>query len=129
MSVGGNAHVLHNVHTLQNVNSPDFDLDRDIISTEVDAETVLGIEAGELGSSRNDKFMVNISTILISAFIFLAILAWFDFIQTAFYLYVVPEAENDLIPPSAKLWYAILITIIVLAILILIYYYSQSYLN
>lgn len=120
----GNVHVLHNVKTLQNINSPDFDLERDIIPEEIESETVLGMEATELSSDK--RFRVNISTILISAFIFLAILAWFDFIQTAFYLYFVPQAENDLIPASVKFWYAILVTIIILILIVLIYYHAQD---
>lgn len=124
MNVATHGNVLHNVKTLQNVNSPDFDLERDIIPEEIDAETILGIEATELSS--NKRFRVNISTILISALIFLAVLAWFDFIQTAFYLYLLPDAENDLIPASVKFWYAILITIIILILVVLIYYHAQD---
>jgi hypothetical protein len=109
--------------TLQNVNSPDIDLDRDIIDTEAEAEVLLGMETAEIVS--NKKFQVNISTILISAIIFLAILAWFDFIQTAFYTWLSPETQLEVVPASVRLWYAILVTIIVIILVILIYYHSR----
>lgn len=127
MAQPGSMHTLHNANTLQNVNSPDIDFERDIIEPEVESEIALGMEATELSS--DNRFRVNISTILISALIFLAILAWFDFIQTAFYLWLVPQAENELIPASVKLWYAILITIVIVMLIILIYYHSRSHIK
>jgi hypothetical protein len=115
-------HKTTTVQTLQNINNPDFDLDRDIINPEFEAEIALGMEASELSSDR--KFIVNISTILISALIFLAILAWFDFIQTAFFVWLSPDNTQEIISPAIKFWYAILATIISLLLVILIYYYS-----
>jgi hypothetical protein len=114
--------ILHSVRTLQNVNTPDIDLEQDVLEPEIEAEIALGMEATEISS---DKFRVNISTILISALIFLVILAWFDFIQTAFYLWLIPQAQTDLIPASVKLWYAILKTVIIFILIILIYYHSR----
>ena len=105
---------------LQNVNSPDFDLERDLI----DSDVALGMQATEMSS--DSRFRVNISTILISAFIFLAILAWFDFIQTAFYSWTDPTVQSDVIPATSKLWYAILITIIIFILVVLIYYHSHQ---
>ena len=117
-------HNLHNARTLQNVNSPDIDLDRDLVEPNIEAEVALGMENSEL--STDNRFRVNISTILISALIFLSILAWFDFIQTAFYLWLLPQAQTDLIPASVKLWYAIMITIVIMIMIFLVYYHSNS---
>lgn len=118
------AHFGTTIHTshFQNTNGPDIDLERDLIEPELQSETALGMAVGEI----NNKFKVNISTIIISALLFLMILAWFDFIQTSFYSWIVPNAQFDVIPSSAKLWYAILITFIILFMIILIYYYSQN---
>ena len=110
--------------SFQNTNTPDVDLERDIIGPEVDGEIVLGMESTELNSDR--RFRINISTIMISAFIFLAILAWFDFIQTTFYIWLAPESTVDLIPASIKLWYAIAVTVLVIILIFLIYYYAQD---
>lgn len=117
---------VHNriIRNFQNTDAPDIDFDRDLIGPEVESEIALGMEASEIASDR--RFRVNISTIIISALIFLAILAWFDFIQTTFYLWLVPEAETDPVPSPVKLWYAILITFIVLILVALIFYYSQN---
>lgn len=122
MNVGG---VLHN--KMMNTNSPDFDLERDIMGPDED-EIVLGMAATELSSRpENKKFQINIFTITISALIFLAILAWFDFIQTAFYSWMVPNTTNDLIPASVKLWYALLLTIVIIILVWLIYYHTQDH--
>ena len=113
--------------SLQDANTPDIDLERDIIEPEVEAEIALGMEATELSSDK--RFRVNISTILMSALIFLAILAWFDFMQAAFYNWFLPETQTDLVPPSVKLWYAIFTTIIILILIILIYYHSNTHIR
>ena len=124
MALVGASHNLHNARTLQNANTPDVDLERDLIEPDLQAEVALGMENSELSADR--RFRVNISTILISALIFLSILAWFDFIQTAFYLWLLPQAQTDLIPASVKLWYAIMITIVIIILIILVYYHSNS---
>src|SRR6267378_8206313 len=98
---------------LQKINSPDMDLDRDII----EGDTILGMEAGEL-TTTDKRFQVNISTIVLSALIFLAILAWFDFIQTTFYYLLAPQSP-DPVPPPVKLWYAIFITLFVFILVVL----------
>lgn len=119
----GNKINLHHGN-MQNTNTPDIDLERDLLDSE--AEVLLGIEASELTSEKgaDKRFQVNIATIVISALIFLAILAWFDFIQTTFYSWLVPQIE-DPIPSSVKLWYAIGVTIFIFFIIVLIYYYSR----
>lgn len=121
--------------TLQNVNSPDFDLNRDIVSPALAEEILLGMEAGELASEAEaqkrggteNRFQVNLATILISALIFLAILAWFDFIQTTFFVWLSPEVIEDTVPPSVKFWYAILCSIVVIILVILIYYHFYEF--
>ena len=113
--------------SLQDANTPDIDLERDIIEPQVEAEIALGMEATELSSDK--RFRVNISTILISALIFLAILSWFDFMQSAFYSWFLPETQIDLVPPSVKLWYAIFTTIIIFILIILVYYHSNTHIQ
>jgi magnesium-transporting ATPase (P-type) len=105
-------------HNFQHTNSPDIDLDRDL-NFQDEAETILGIETTQL--NQNKKFQINISTIIISALIFLAILAWFDFIQTTFYLWLIPDDQIDGIPSSAKLWYALFITVIIIILIVIVY--------
>ncbi|CAH6419646.1 Hypothetical protein HVR_LOCUS720 [uncultured virus] len=111
----------------QNTNSPDINLERDIIEPGLESEIALGMEVSEI--SRDNRFRINISTIIISALLFLMILAWFDFIQTSFYSWVLPESQVDIIPASAKFWYAIVITAFIIIMIILIYYYSREYIK
>jgi len=101
----------------QSIAGPDINLERDLIEPEI----ALGMEV-----SSDRRFSVNISTIIISALLFLMILAWFDFIQTTFYSWLSPQSQIELIPPSVKLWYAILITVFVIMLIMLIYYHSDD---
>ena len=101
---------------LQNANTPDFDLERDLIIE----EELLGMEVGGL-----QNYRVNVGTIVISALIFLAILAWFDFAQTTFYYVIYPAASIDNIPSWVKLWYAIFITIVIIFLVYLTLYHFK----
>lgn len=103
----------------QDIKTPDINLERDLIEPEV----LFGMETAKL--SKNKKFHINISTILISALIFLVILAWFDFVQATFYEWADPRTQIDNLPSHVKLWYAILITTIVIILIILIYYHHS----
>lgn len=111
-------------------NVPDINLERDLVSPELEEEILLGMEAAELASQkrkRPHKFRINLATILISAFIFLAILAWFEFIQTAFYEYLYPSASSEEIVPSyVKFWYCLLISGLVIVLVLLVYYYCYD---
>jgi len=133
-NVAGHASNIHaSNRSLQNTNTPDIDLDRDLIDP--DLEILLGMETGELASEKQSgnrlvdkKFQVNITTIIISALIFLSILAWFDFIQSTIFNWLAPQ-NDDPIPSSVKLWYAIFVTVFIIILIILIYYHSQNYLK
>jgi len=107
-------------HNYQRLDTPDFDLERDLLNE----EELLGMGVGELAAERS--FRVNIATIIISALIFLAILEWFEFMQTAFVAWIFPPSIEETIPATAKLWYAILVTILVLMLLYLIFYHSKN---
>ena len=104
-----------------NTNFPDIDLERDLIINE--EEEVLGMGISELAAN---KFKINMTTIIISALIFLIILAWFDFIQTVFYAWTFPKSLEEAIPPDIKLWYAIFITIFILILVYLVYYCADG---
>lgn len=106
----------------QNTNTPDINLERDVIGPEIEEEVALGMELGELSEKR---FQINVATIIMSALLFLIVLAWFDFIQTVFYNYMYPPSVDDAIPSSVKLWYAIMVTILIITMVILIYYYTS----
>lgn len=111
------------LNNFQNTNSPDIDFDRDITSPEI----ALGMEATELSSDK--RYRVNLSTIIMSALIFLAILAWFDFLQTAFYTWLSPQTQTDQVAASVKLWYAFLVTILVFILVFLIYYHARDHIR
>ena len=113
------------LNSFQNTSSPDINLERDLVIIGEESEALLGMGVGELEIDENTKFRFNIATIMISAFIFLAILAWFDFMQTAFYVWLSPEVTDQLVAPSVKLWYAILITFMVIILVYLIHYYTR----
>lgn len=110
-----------NPNAFQDTNFPDFDLERDLLLEE---EELLGIATAELAAERS--FRINIATIIISALIFLVILAWFDFIQTAFYAWTFPASIEQTIPADVKLWYALVITIVIIILVYLILYHSKS---
>lgn len=125
-------------HNFLNTNSPDINLDRDII----DNELILGMETGQLSSKElnikepnavglaaTSRFRINLYTIFISALIFLAILAWVDFIQTTFYTWLSPNSTDSIdstVTTEMKLWYAILITFLVIGLVVLIYWYLNK---
>lgn len=100
-------------HTFQDSPTPDINLDQDVIA--------LGIESGEIETKTKPRFAVNIYTIIISALIFLSVLAWFDWIQSTFYAYEQPEITYDTISLQTKLKYAIGVTIFVAILVVLIY--------
>lgn len=120
--------VLHNeLQITQNLNTPDFNLERDILGgSVVETEELLG---GAILNKNNNKFRINIITIIISAIIFICILIWFDFIQTAFFIWLDPTVESSLLPVKIKLFYALFSTLFILAIIVLIYYHNHDILN
>lgn len=114
------------LNSFQNTSSPDINLERDLVIAGEESESLLGMEVGELEINQDIKFRFNIATIIISAIIFLAILAWFDFMQTTFYVWLSPEVTDQLVAPSVKFWYAILITFMVIILVYLIHYYTRQ---
>lgn len=104
---------IHPIASLQDVNTPDFE-------TGVESDITLGMENSLLTTKR---FTVSIPSVAISAFIFLLILAWFDFMQSAFYDWSDPQSQEGLVSSSSKLWYAILVSIVVIILILLIKYY------
>jgi len=113
-------------NNFQNTSGPDIDLERDII----EIEELLGMEATEISSEKRDsRMVVNLSTIIISALIFLTILSWFDLMQTVFYVWTYPQFISETVPPDVKFWYAILVTSIVLILVVLIYYHSRKHIT
>ena len=137
----------------QQTNTPDINLERDVIPivnpNPTISQVILGMEnaeleeeklakkgfgarseqAGESNEFSDDRFKINVSTILISALLFLLVLAWFDFIQSAFYSWLSPEFMFEDIPPAIKLWYAIMATVFILILVYLVYYYSRDYIK
>lgn len=113
------------LNSFQNTSSPDINLERDLVITEGGSEALLGMQVGELEIDEDTRFRFNIATIIISALIFLAILAWFDFMQTTIYIWLSPQVTDQFVAPSVKLWYAFLITFVVIILVYLIRYYTR----
>lgn len=135
MSVITGIHHAHlNPVRFQNTSTPDINLERDIISLD---ENLLGmaavknLESEQINGNKKlqSKFRINVATILVSALIFLSILAWFDFIQTTIYAYLDPDTTIDTVPSYVKLWYAIFITFLVVILIALIYIYNKDVLT
>ena len=120
-------HKRFSYNSFQITSTPDINLERDIIAPTLEEEIVLGMETSEINTEK--RFIVNISTIIISALLFLMILAWFDFMQTTFFIWLAPQTSEELIPSSVKLWYALFITIVVFILITLIYYYSRNHIK
>ena len=112
-------HVLNN---FQNTSGPDIDLDRDVLG----AGVVSGVLDRKLDPDDKEHFRFNIATIIMSTLIFLAILAWFDFMQTAFYEWLQPETQVDSPSPASKFYYALLATAVVAVLCALILMYSHK---
>lgn len=117
LPISGHAHVMSAYKNFQNTNSPDVDLDRDVI---------IGSALLDEQVKNNKRFQFNVATIIMSALIFLAILAWFDFMQTTFYSWLAPDSQVGNPSPAIKLYYALLATGVVAACCLLIVIYSDS---
>lgn len=110
-----------NYSTLQSQLTPDFNLQRDIIPLTAGEAYGSQISNDDLNKKQN-QFMINIETIIISAIIFLAIFAWFDYIQTAFLFWLQPDLVNsEAITPASKYWYALFITVFVIFLVYLVH--------
>lgn len=101
-------------------NVPDFDAGIDAAGIEAE-EIALGAEAASLSSKKH----IHIIPIIVSAFVFLIILSWFDFIQTTFYEYMDQQKMKEEISSVVKFWTAVMLTFIIGIMLLLIYYYQK----
>lgn len=108
----------HSVQNFQNTNAPDIDLERDLIGGMV-------VQGNAQDRKKDTQFRYNLATIVISAVLFLAILAWYDFIQTAFYTWLEPESQTDQPSFLNKFYYALLATGFSVAITLLIIFYPK----
>ena len=64
---------------------------------------------------------ISIETIVMSAFIFIAILAWFEFIRTWFDTVFSTTGEHHFNVVYNRLWYAIFITALALVLIYIVY--------
>ena len=123
-----------------NTNSPDINLDRDLIPERnminpprlaIENSEIIGMENSNLnreGYFVGESFKVSLATIIISGLVFLAILAWFDFIQSAFFIMINSQTQLDQ-PVQSKFWYAIFCTIIVVALVYAVFQMFGSHLH
>lgn len=110
-------------------NTPDINLERDIIlpttiSSETEAVVGGGVTTTTAVASAKEQFKVNVTTILISALLFLMVLSWFAYLQAVFYSWTNPDKVVDNIPPTAQFWYATFSTVLILCLVYAIYYFS-----
>jgi len=77
----------------------------------------------------HSQFKINLSTILISACIFIGVLTWAEFAQAAFIHWFDPKQLENTIKPMTRLAYATALTVFLLAVAILIYHYSYQAAN
>jgi len=68
---------------------------------------------------------ISIETIVMSAFIFIAILAWFEFIRTWFDTVFSATGEHHFNIVYNRLWYAIFITALALVSIYIVYYIAN----
>lgn len=106
--------MLVDINHFQDVNAPDIDLDRDVLQFAGANESNLRHERG--------KFGINLATMIVSAVVFLAILAWFDLFQTSVFLSFLPHLDID-VPAHVKFWYAVIVTAFVCSIVGVVYIY------
>jgi len=70
---------------------------------------------------RGPNIVLSIETIIISALIFIGILAWFEFLRSWFDNVFNDLPETNFAPIWHRLWYAIFITALVLILLYIVY--------
>lgn len=104
-------------------NTPDINLERDIIFP-AETAAVAGGGATTTVTAMREQFKVNVTTILISALLFLMVLSWFAYLQAVFYSWTNPDKVVDNIPPTAQFWYATFSTVLILCLVYAIYYFS-----
>lgn len=112
----------HNVNNFQNTNTPDIDLERDVTTV----TSAGGFLTEESALNNSKRFRFNLSTIIMSALIFLAILSWFDFMQTTFYTWLQPTTQEGYPTPANKFYYALLATGVVAVLCGLLIIYSEK---
>ena len=81
-----------------------------------------------LGASQNaQKFRINLDTIILSGLVFITLIAWYDFLQTAFIGSFGSGGGFDRSTAPGKFWYAIFVTFFNFIIIGLIYYHTKDY--
>ena len=84
----------------------------DVIEEDADPEVPRG---------RPANIILSIETIIISALIFIAILAWFEFIRSWFDNVFDDEVVHNISAIFHRLWYAIFITVLALILIYIVY--------
>lgn len=122
-------HLASSINNFQNTSGPDIDLDRTINYSAVVGAALTNeeeLQQKRAGPKKGREFTINVSIIIMSTVVFLAILAWFDFMQTTFYTWLQPETQVDFPTPANKLYYALLSTGVVIVICCLVVLYHEK---
>jgi hypothetical protein len=127
--------IIQNALSLRNpyAPSPDFDYDADAAdlqaTTTADLLSLGNVRREQPMESKNKSsvFFSTSITIILSSLIFLIVIAWFDFIQTAFFQVIDPgsTAEEDA-PAWLKFWYALFSSVYIGVLIILCYIYGYT---
>lgn len=91
------------IHSLINSNSPS------------DPPEILhsrGTDAKVTGSALTYGFNINYKSLLITGILFMLIVSWFDFVQTAFYSWYKPDVVAQDVGPAGVFWFCVLATLL-----------------
>jgi hypothetical protein len=95
------------LHSLFRANSPS-DAPEDLSDLAVAEEAaVLGVE-----TTQTYGFRINYKSLVITGIVFMLIVAWFDFVQTAFYFWYRPNIDPTDIGPAGVFWFCLFATIL-----------------
>ena len=94
-------------------------------SLEPDEEAEIFVGMGSVEVSNMRKYTLTIAMVIISAILFLVVLAWFDFAQTVYFTAVSPQTPYTGVPSNVKLGYAVIITVFSVITLALYYIHSR----
>jgi H+/Cl- antiporter ClcA len=82
-------------------------------------------QRASVSAQRQSNITVSVETIIMSALIFIGILAWFEFLRTWYDNVFTLKTEHNYFFIYNRLWYAIFITALVLVLLYVVYRFAM----
>jgi len=91
-----------------------------------DTSDELSTQTPDMIEEKRPAFSVSIETIVVSALIFIAILAWFEFVRSWFDNTFDGKAVHDLGLVYHRFWYAIFVSVLVVILIYVVYRFANG---